>query len=473
MAMSASKLSPAGLMQEKFDMQKAVDDLLAAGKGSRSVLGRMRCATSKLDAGDLSSCDVPPEELISKLEKADMDLVTASGGVKGAKAGAWADLKRGVTAAMSAVQQARQEGEDHLQALNMLLGKMARREKRVKHQVGYTKTRVHNRLVKGSFPKSLANFVSNDLDDARLLPPDSVAYNPTRFNPVAPALWSEVDESRADVPLADGGADGAEGAEGARGGRAVVPESATGKRVIAEVSAVLSKCSNLDEKQDALTKPLVEPASTHKGAMTRLECDPSALGELRVLGDLDCLDHKGASPWLIVAKHLQFRCGPSSVPLPGVGCIIRPLPSASELFVALGPISEILKSGIMLDDVAAFLAGASGAQCADASVKVVKLGPRTCLWVPFGWFAWLVATNGEGDGQGDDDAESKHVSKFVVVSIPKVPWAIMLDDPVWKAISGHSTKHLNKVAEKKAWTARSCFFAAFSEAVASASTRTS
>jgi hypothetical protein len=136
-----------------------------------------------------------------------------------------------------------------------------------------------------------------------------------------------------------------------------------------------------------------------KGAMVRTPMDPHDFNGFyfkdKVFGNED----NGSTPWLATCRPHSWRYGPHAWPLPGFGAFAQALDPAENLesYIVAIPITAIIKEGIAMRDVAAFLETETGSRVFGAEAKVMKLCKGSVLWIPYGFVAIPVAVLEEKD----------------------------------------------------------------------------
>ena len=148
------------------------------------------------------------------------------------------------------------------------------------------------------------------------------------------------------------------------------------------------------------------------GAVAKHDVDSTTLQVLPKELDACLADHEGSKPMAIALKPFHLRHGPSQSPMVGVGSFYMCCGSVPVSIVAL-PISSILKEGISLKDVPAFLETASGVALVGSYAKIALLDLWYPLWVPCGWLVVPMACPDikDKDRDEDDDEEETEAGK--------------------------------------------------------------
>ena len=101
----------------------------------------------------------------------------------------------------------------------------------------------------------------------------------------------------------------------------------------------------------------------------------------------------GHDPWVFSLRLNVKKEGPSTVPLPGLPAIFKPLRHA--VLVLLTPIDCVISKGISLNDLANYQDTQDAATMTTEKCKLVKLFKDQLLFVPFGWFAQFFFVSGK------------------------------------------------------------------------------
>ena len=205
----------------------------------------------------------------------------------------------------------------------------------------------------------------------------------------------------------------------------------------------------LKEKAESL-KDALSKKPKWSGAMTQIPLDSM---ELRVeAGHSDMhQDHRGACPWVACVRRCAFRYGPNEFPCPGIGAFVRALTLACWVLVM--EIEPVLKFGISMPDLVAFLDSENGQQYLSSNAVVMtKLELGQIVWCPFGRVAIPVSW----DEGGKDEATE---SCFLHIPYLQPQWQEELSQTTVNAIMEFNCKHLQKVATNPLWPSRAELFA--------------
>ena len=170
----------------------------------------------------------------------------------------------------------------------------------------------------------------------------------------------------------------------------------------------------------------------------------------------------GAAPWLCGVKKGAWRWGPSHMPMPGLGCVVRCL--TADLVVIVYRIDKLLRSGIAVSDAHSFLETTAGKKFADEHCAVLKASPQRFVWVPFGWACSL---------------HNAVPSTSAKTKVPEVQFAMMftifnqhlakkLATNLWAAIDHWNEQNMEKNRGRRLYEARSDLWQRFKVAVAEA-----
>ena len=166
----------------------------------------------------------------------------------------------------------------------------------------------------------------------------------------------------------------------------------------------------------------------------------------------------GASPLVLALRSNAKRMGAGCFPLPGIGAWVQlslhecPNARAGAATVVAVPVSSLVEAGLtILADLHTFACTASGGKVIRESAVVATLhSERQLLWIPYGFFPFVVAREPETD---ESSNKLCHASLWVkTVFHPSLCRAV--SHPVWTPINNMNIEHLQHLSGQKLWQSR-------------------
>lgn len=449
--LSQEDMSLVAFIQAKDACSERAAAILASGVGRKSVRSRVEVAYRKLDSGVLAQLSENPQEHLQRMDEADNSLKAHADTLDKVKADEWAAADEKLKQLIAAVEDSRKKAVLVLAALEFLAEKAAKKEKVRKNTVGYQKTKIERRLLKGGWPKSLAKSLGATLSSSSspVVPPE-VMVNPASFNEKKLTLWRPpASSATADVDAASSGAHVAPQVP------AETQHNSPSPPVLTTFSSYMSTLG-IVARIAALTKSLEENGAW-TGVMGKLESGSGSVSDIATIGQLaELLDQKGSDPWLAGCCPYQCRIGPSVWPLPGCGAMmsLAGTPTCNTTMVAL-PVAPLLAKGVALADFQSFLGTPAGEEFVQEHSLAVPLAAGEVLWVPYGVVAIPCLTS-----------ELDHVdgATFTLVLTIANAKLAMASGAHFKAVAAWNSEYLTRVSGKRAWAARHTFFELFMRA---------
>jgi hypothetical protein len=168
---------------------------------------------------------------------------------------------------------------------------------------------------------------------------------------------------------------------------------------------------------------------------------------------------RGAGPWLCGVRRFAWRWGPAALPMPGLGNIIRPV--GADLVAIVYKLEELLRSGIAVNDLHAFLETDSGKTFAAEHCAIVKVPKAATFWVPYGWGCSILY-------YADRSSKDPEVQFALCFTIFVPTMAKQIATNCWAAIAKWNAQHLEKNRASRLYQARDDLWQRFEVEVAGA-----
>ena len=227
-------------------------------------------------------------------------------------------------------------------------------------------------------------------------------------------------------------------------------DSDISKAMADTMAAVLGGCSvTIGDKVKSLTTA-IESKKDWAGAMAKLEFrgEGMSFDGFGHEGDIEYKAEAGADPWLVGQKAFSFRCGPNTIPLPGVASLLQAHTDGIVLQVInLAPfVSEGL---VALKDLPSFAETATGAKLLAEESVYIPLSVGTTLFVPFGFagiplFAPL----------GSEEKGAAGLGFLWHLPLLVSKWAAAAPKEVWGAVVAWDSTHFTQMSASKLWQGR-------------------
>jgi hypothetical protein len=161
---------------------------------------------------------------------------------------------------------------------------------------------------------------------------------------------------------------------------------------------------------------------------------------------------KGCSAWCCTSKANSYRMGAAAWPVPGAGTLVHTL--NADIYIVTFKIESLLSSGLLLQDVAKYLANADGASFLEKEGAIIHLQAGQAAYLPWGYFAMpLYYVNDAKAGSWS------HVWTLVIAEKAAVADDIVTPS-VCKAIGTFNIEHC-KTSKESFWNSRRCYLEKF------------
>ena len=161
---------------------------------------------------------------------------------------------------------------------------------------------------------------------------------------------------------------------------------------------------------------------------------------------------------MLALRSNAKRIGAGCFPLPGIGAWVQlslhecPNARAGAATVVAIPVLSLVEAGLtILADLHTFACTESGSKVIRESAVVATLhSERQLLWLPYGFFPFVVAREPETD---ESSNKLCHASLWVkTVFHPSLCRAV--SHPVWTPINNMNIEHLQHLSGQKLWQSR-------------------
>lgn len=449
-----SDMSPVEFMQEKTRMLQQAQGVLQEGKGRKSVRTRLTVLAPKLNKEQLDQLEESPTDLCNKLAQKDEKLAKASSDMEAVKVAGWMDSLEKLLNEIHGAQLLRSKGEELLKAMDFMAKQLQAKRKSNKNAARYKLTRMANKMGRQGFPAQFSTHMASriaNINSKKVGSLESIATNPEVFASDKVTLWTK--------PCGSTGGDG----DGDGGDQKV-------KLFNDKVKEMFNKCEKVSAKKTSLESTMAENREW-PGAMCKVECD--GIGHTRLPGfeKTEPPNSKGSTPWAMLIRPFGWRYGPEDTPMPGLGNLIfmdiggDNTATDCDMFVALVEVSEVLKKGISLGDVHAFLNTDAGVELFANSGVVVRVSIAEALFVPYGWLymptAVPLAMLAEDN---NDDEEARPMPQYknlfcIIATVVDKGWISAVPTKSWDAVVTFNDDFLKSVANQRPWASRATFFA--------------
>lgn len=281
------QMSPLLFMKLKDEKLEQTRSFLETGSGRKGIAARLRASAAKLKRDDVAQLDEDPTGIIAKVEFCESDLSAALAVMTKCKKEAWSAAFDTAEAAKKALTEARSAAHEQLAAIDFLVEKVVKVEKKQKNHHQHRGRSIASKLHKAGFAQGFAKWISMQLENMTG-PPKGIAINPDQFQHDTAALFTT-----------EAGAD------------------STGMKIVTSMKDVVAGCANMGDRIRSQRQHLNDDIAI-QGIMARLDFDPDSLKHIKLL-EKDALDLEadpGAAPWVITSRGWSWRYGPSAAPCP-------------------------------------------------------------------------------------------------------------------------------------------------------------
>ena len=217
-----------------------------------------------------------------------------------------------------------------------------------------------------------------------------------------------------------------------------------------ESSNILAFCKKfLDDHESALAlrREAMESTLTRNptwaGAMVQMDahCDFSDF-----VPNVCLATELGATPWIFSHQRSVWRYGPSTFPLVGCSCFVMALDL--DVVVVVFPAIALVREGIALSDVKAFLETPAGSEWFGKHGVLLTLQKGGLCFIPCGMIPLVVALP-PTDNAGDESfAHVLHFPVFGKDLRKAVP------EQGWTAIVNYNDTYFSRFSESPMWQSR-------------------
>lgn len=459
------KLSMVEFMKRKAALKAELDEAVAKATGKKSVRAKLQEESNTLGAYVVQKIEPLPETALADHLRAVSGCRALFDKLESCRPAGLSDIIDSVSRCKDELEEQEEQLIECYDAVHYLYGLGNKESARSKGHSRYQRTKLMTKLVQNGWGKNAAKHFAKHLQDGDLMLAEG-QVDAGGFDHLQPTLW-----------------------------HASLAESLFGASVVKGCAEFL-KCSEFgqESKIEVLDRSLKRNPAW-MGAVARLGSSSGKLDFLKSDADMLYMDSSGGCPWLCSLRHFGWRHGPQSIPLPGVGMLMQVLEGSVALTV--GPISGLLKLGIALSDLPAFLETDSGQTWLHGQCKVFEMVPSDVAWLPYGFIVLPVgctiedlselknvpqkekgkeevqAKDKEQEQEAQDVQTKKNAEKDVVarsvvacINIFVKSWAKELELAVWTAIDTSISKNLEQNTGQTLWKDRTTMWTEFAKLMA-------
>jgi hypothetical protein len=415
-------MKPVDFMKYKVKMKSRIDSAKLMLNGPKAALTRIEVADKRLTAEQRSQLSSNTIVLTDKLKELLAAAQVLNQNVESCKPETASPVETKIARFEKEVAAAEKEAGLHHDAMQWLLTEARKNEKSKQSATRYKRAKTTNKLVEGGHGSQYSKWLAPKLFDEP--DPSIVLLNPGDVTPERVCLWRSGD-------------------------------------TLSENMKMVMQFNTIDDKKIEVLKSrttklhaALKSNPSWGGAMMNTTMEPDAVDKWPKAAKQSMSETEGTDTWIFVNKPNQWRHGPNSWPLPGLGAYVRI--TTDQITIQIFDIQGLLEKGISIGDLAAYLETSSGLDYAKASAIVMRLTKDSLIWIPYGKVAMCLSVA----NTFNDESVEEDVGVMYSYVIFEKSLALALNTVAWSAIVDFNVKHFEK-APGKLWKPRAALFNKF------------
>lgn len=415
------EMTPVEFLDIKSRLKRRIDATLASCAGPRSMAAKIKALADKIPDEKILSLEMTPQQVLSSLEVARMEIAGLLKDLDGIKAPKIMEFKSLVDQKHDELERQRVAAKDTFDALEFIVSEASREVKGEKNRMRYVRDRARRALVRNGWGKEFAVAWLAKVKPGGEQPGDSVCDIDFR----KAMYWTPV--------VADGD-----------------------KVCAAFESAVAAGISVFNDKRAILENNLTANPDWG-GALARmndLKLD-SLNGLFPSVAEVFTND-PGCSVWLLVARMYSWRFGPGAIPLPGIPALWFNRSARAEVVLTLLPMEEMLGKGICTSDLPQFLNTPTGAAYFEQVGATITMKGGEAAFTPGGLIVIATAIVDIEGKYSDEKRKQLSMDNAAIMHLPLMSKdaSAGIADGILRAIAEVNETHMKKHPDSKLWSTR-------------------